>query len=115
MALQVIGIFIFSLIDSSKAWLIIVFLLIYGPGYGGPIPVRPALQADYFGTRSFGTIIGLMSLVTMVAGLASPVVAGWIFDTTGSYQSAWQIFALITLPAVPLMIMAKPPKAKSTN
>jgi MFS family permease len=111
-ALQVIGIFLFSIIEADKTWLIGAFLLIYGLGYGGPIPIRPALQADYFGTKSFGTILGLMSLVTMMAGLVSPVVAGWIFDTTGSYKTAWQIYTLITLPAVPLMLLAKPPKVK---
>jgi MFS family permease len=109
--LQVIGIFVLSMIEAHSSWLIIIFLLIYGPGYGGPIPLRPALQADYFGTRGFGTILGLMSLVTMVAGLVSPVIAGRIFDATGSYKTAWEIFAFLTLPAIPLMLLAKPPKA----
>ncbi|MBI2288450.1 MAG: MFS transporter [Chloroflexi bacterium] len=111
--LQTVGILIFSFINMDRAWLIIVFLLIFGPGYGAPIPLRPALQADYFGTRSFGTIMGLMSLISMTGGLASPVVAGWIFDVTGSYRLAWRIFALVTVPAIPLLLLAKPPKVKS--
>ncbi len=112
LGLQCVGLFIFSLVTMDKAWLILVFLLTYGPGYGGPIPVRPALQADYFGTRSFGTIMGLMSLITMIGGLASPTIAGWLFDVTGSYRLAWQTFTLVTLPAIPLMLLAKSPKAK---
>lgn len=110
--LQTIGILIFSFMDMDRAWLIVLFLLTYGPGYGGPIPLRSALQADYFGIRSFGTILGLMSAVSMVGGLASPVVAGWFFDVTGSYRLAWQLFALVTLPAIPLMLLAKPPEAR---
>ncbi|MBI4766095.1 MAG: MFS transporter [Deltaproteobacteria bacterium] len=113
--LQVIGMFILSAIHAENTWLVGVFLFVYGLGYGGPIPLRPALQADYFGTKGFGTILGLMSLVTMVAGLVSPVVAGMIFDSTGSYKTAWDIFALITLPAVPLMLLAKPPKIVDTK
>jgi len=112
MGLQTIGIAVFSFINMDNVWLLAVFLLTYGPGYGGPIPVRPALQGDYFGTRSFGAIIGLMSAVAMLAGLSSPVFAGWIFDTMGSYRMAWRIFALSSLPAVPLMLLAKPPKAR---
>lgn len=112
LALQTIGLFIFSLIGVDRMWLLLVFLLTFGPGYGGPIPVRPALQADYFGTRSFGTIMGLIAVVAMLGGLASPVLAGWMFDTLGSYHLAWQLFALATLPAIPLMLLAKPPKAK---
>lgn len=112
LTLQAIGLFIFSFVGIDKIWLIIPFLLTYGPGYGGPIPLRPALQADYFGTRSFGAIMGLMSSIGMLGGLASPVVAGWIFDVTGSYGLAWQIFAVVTLPAIPLLLLAKPPVAQ---
>lgn len=111
-ALQTLGIFIFSLIDVSRVWLIIPFLLIYGTGYGGPTAVSPALRADYFGMKNFGTIMGLMSIVSMGSGLASPVLAGWIFDVMGSYRPAWQLFALMAIPAIPLMLLAKPPKVE---
>ena len=111
LGLQTVGLFIFSTISADKVWLLIIFLLTFGPGYGGPIPLRPALQADYFGTKSFGTIMGLTAVISMAGGLVSPVVAGWIFDVTGSYRLAWQIFTLITLPAIPLMVLARPPKA----
>jgi len=112
LSLQAIGLFLFSLIDGARAWLIVPFLLIYAPGYGAPLPLRPAIQADYFGMRSFGTIMGLMSVVSQLAGLISPVLAGWIFDVTGSYNLAWRLFALLTMPAIPLMLLAKPPKAE---
>ncbi len=110
--LQAIGVFIFSFVDSDKLWLIIPFLLTYAPGFGATVPLRLALLADYFGSRNYGTIIGIMTLVSMAGGLASPIVAGWIYDATGSYQLAWQLFALITIPALPLMMLAKPPVAE---
>jgi len=112
LTLQTIGLFIFSLIDTDRAWLIVPFLLTYAPGYGGPVPLRAALQADYFGTKSFGTIFGLMAIVSMFGGLASPVVAGWVFDVMGSYHLVWQLFALVTVPAIPLILLAKAPRAK---
>lgn len=115
LSLQTIGIFLFSFVDADRTWLIIPFLLTYGPGYGGPIPLRPALQGDYFGTRSFGTIVGLLSLISMPGALASPVVAGWIFDAVGGYHLAWKLFALVTLPAIPLILLATPPKAQKRN
>jgi len=113
--LQTIGLFAFSFVHMDRIWLLVLFLLTYAPGYGAPIPLRPALQADFFGIRSFGTIMGLMAVVGMLAGLASPVVAGWIFDVTGSYRSAWQIFALTIVPAIALMLLAKPPVAKQES
>jgi len=112
LALQTVGLFLLSLIDVSRVWLLVIFLLVYAPGYGAPIVVRPALQADYFGVKNFGTIMGLISLVSLAGGLSSPIVAGWIFDTTGGYQFAWRIFALISVPTIPFMLLARRPKVK---
>jgi len=109
LVIQTIGLFFFSFINADRVWLIIPFLLLYAPGYGGPIPLRPALQADYFGISNFGTIMGIMSSISMLGGLFSPVVAGWIFDTMGSYSLAWQLSGVVTIPAIFLMLLAKPP------
>ncbi|MFC1977586.1 MFS transporter [Chloroflexota bacterium] len=110
--IQTIGLFIFSFIDAGRVWLIVPSLLLYSAGFGGTIPLRPALQADYFGTRSFGAVFGWLGLISMMGGVASPVIAGWIFDVTGSYRLSWQSFALATLPAIPLLLLARPPRAK---
>jgi len=108
-ALQSIGLFLFSLIAIDKVWLIVLFLITYAPGYGSIIPLRPALQADYFGSKQFGTIAGLMMIMSMFGGISSPIVAGLIFDITGSYRPVWQLFSLIIAPAIFLVLLAKPP------
>jgi MFS family permease len=108
--LQAIGLFFFSMITQNTIWLLVVFLLTYGPGFGGPIPIWPALQADYFGTKSFGTITGLIALTSVIGGLASPIIAGWIFDVNGSYVLAWQIFILVSVIAIPVILFTRPPK-----
>ena len=107
--LQTIGVFILSFVTKDRIWLIVPYLLTYAPGFGATVPLRLALIADYFGSRNYGTIMGIMTLISMAGGLASPIIAGWIFDTTGSYQLAWQLFALITIPAIPLMLLSKAP------
>ena len=111
LALQTIGMFLLNLIQMDRMWILVVFLFIFGTGWGAPIPLKPAIQADYFGTKSIGTIMGLLMLTATIGGLASPIIAGRIFDVTGSYHLAWQILGLITLPAVPLMLLTRPPKA----
>jgi MFS family permease len=109
LTLQAIGIFVFFLVDSDRVWVVIPFLLTYAPGFGAMMPLRPALQADYFGAKSFGAIMGTMTLIAMVGGLASPIIAGWIYDVTGGYHTAWLLCALVSLPAVPCMILARAP------
>ena len=110
--LQTVGLFVFAFITKDAMWLLLLFLFTYGPGFGGPIPLWPGLQADFFGTRSFGTIMGLLTLTSVVGGLASPIVAGWLFDVTGSYRIAWQISVFVALPAIPLLLLNRPPKPK---
>jgi MFS family permease len=109
MGLQVVGIGFFAFVTHDAMWLLVAFLLTYGPGFGGPIPLWPGLQADFFGTRSFGTIMGLLTLTSVVGSLVSPIVAGWIFDVTGSYRVAWELSVLVTLPAIPLMLLNRQP------
>ncbi len=111
--LEVIGVYIYSFIDVDKMWLVILSLPLYTIGYGGALPLKPALQADYYGVKYFGTIMGLMSSISLVGGMFSPVLAGWLFDVTGTYRLAWRILALVTLPAIPLALLAKPPKPAS--
>jgi len=108
--LQTIGIFILTFVHADSIWFIIAFLLTYAPGFGATIPLRLALQADYFGTANLGAIMGAMALVGMVGGLASPIIAGWIFDFSGSYHLAWQLFALASIPSIPMMLLAKAPR-----
>ncbi|MBI4301643.1 MAG: MFS transporter [Chloroflexi bacterium] len=105
--LQAIGVFIFANVQSP--WLIVPFLLTYGIGYGGPISVRPALLGDYFGSKHFGAIQGLVMTVSMVGGVVGPWFAGKIADVTGSYYLAFLISAAIAALSVPLILFAKPP------
>jgi MFS family permease len=71
--------------------------------------VRFALLADYFGRRSFGTLVGLTMTLTAVFGIIGPVFTGWMFDVTGSYRMAFIIMGLLVLPTVPVTLMVKQP------
>jgi len=106
--MQAIGVLFFAFVQSF--WMVIPFLIFFGPGYGGSIPLRPALMADYFGRKWFGTIQGLTQAVMTIGGIIGPYVAGGIFDATGSYTSAWLMFAGIVLAGIPFVLLAQPPK-----
>ena len=59
---------------------------------GGIVPIHASLVSSLFGQNGFGYIMGLMRpamLPVMVAGIP---FAGWVFDTMGSYDFAYQIF-----------------------
>lgn len=86
-------------------------IMLIAPGFGGSIPVRPAMLADYFGTKSFGTVNGLAMLLNTTGGALGPWVVGRIVDVTGGYREGWLIVAGVCLLAVPFALIATPPHA----
>jgi nitrate/nitrite transporter NarK len=62
-----------------------------------------ALQADLFGVRHYATLRGISSTVTSLMGAVTPWLAGWIYDTTGSY--AWLVFPSAAATAAAGVIM----------
>ena len=104
--LQTVGMFIFANIHSP--WMIIPFLLTYGPGYGAKIPLSSAIQADYFGTKSFASLRGLYALGGTISGITAPFLAGWLYDVQGNYHLAFTIFAILSLFAIPTILAIRP-------
>ncbi len=102
-AMQAVGFFIYANIRST--WTIIPFIILYGIGFGATVPLLPAIQADYFGVRSFASVRGLLSIAFAVPGIVAPVFAGWIFDIYHSYTPAFLIFAILAAISVPVMMM----------
>jgi predicted MFS family arabinose efflux permease len=64
------------------------FVVTHGISMGTQIAVIPVIAIAILGSDRFGTLFGLLQLVsTLVIGL-SPIVPGLIFDATGSYGNA---------------------------
>lgn len=106
-ATKAAGVLAFAL--STKVGEFIPSLIPLGIGFGGLVPLRPALQGEFFGTRAFGTVQGLLMVFLTVGSVVSPPFAGWMFDAAGSYRPAFIVLALTTLMAVPA-ILAVPRK-----
>src|SRR5205823_427145 len=83
--LMTVGFIIFAYVTAERWWLLPAFWLVFGLGHAGWVALSQALVADYFGARRFATIRGLSSTLGLPAGVALPIVAGQIFDRTGSY------------------------------
>jgi len=105
-ALQFFGVLIFAGISSP--WMLVPFLLLYGPGYASQIPIWPAIRVDYFGLKHYATIGGLQALGWTICGILAPVLAGWVFDTWGTYRPIWLAYAIATAAAIPFVFLIKP-------
>jgi len=97
------------LANAQSAWHLIFFFILFGPAYGGIIAIRPVIIAHYYGRHALGTIQGLTMASMTVGGVLTPLVVGILRDATGGYQWPFLVFALVTLLAVPLMWLSRPP------
>jgi sugar phosphate permease len=81
------------LAQATAFWMVLAFAVLHGVAWGMRGPLMSAMRADYFGSRSFGTISGFSSMVVMLGMMVGPVVAGALADRTGSYVFGFQILA----------------------
>jgi len=101
------------LLKARQLWQFYLFSVIFGFGYGGSVPLFPAVIADWFGTKSHGTIFGMMMLAPGIGGAIGPLLGGYIFDTTGSYDVAIIIGAAVLFMAAACSFALKAPQARN--
>ena len=98
------------LMNAKTMGMVYVFIFLFGVGFGGTVPLMPAIRAEYFGRAALGKIQGFMNPVMMFAGAVGPIFAGYVYDTTGEYRIAFQVTGLLTFCAVGAMFFARPAK-----
>tara|TARA_Y100001934_G_scaffold282529_1_gene396706 strand:- start:112 stop:1434 length:1323 start_codon:yes stop_codon:yes gene_type:complete len=92
--------------------LVLAFVVLHGLAWGARGPLMVSLRADYFGASSFGTIMGVSSLIVMLGMAAGPIVAGYMADVSGDYQSGFTLLALLSLLGSVCFFLATPPRSK---
>jgi MFS family permease len=84
----------------------------FGFGYGAVSTLMPAVVTDFYGPAHAGSLVGLIFGLAGPAGGLGPVLAGWLFDTTGSYVTAFGVAAGLNLVALTLAVLARPPASR---
>ncbi|MFC2021557.1 MFS transporter [Chloroflexota bacterium] len=106
--LQAIGVFIFANVKTIEQ--VYIFLVVFGFGYGGAMPVLFAMRAEYFGRKAYATIQGLMQMFLIPATIVGPIFAGWVYDTTDRYYNAFILFAILYLVGAGILPFVRRPK-----
>jgi sugar phosphate permease len=92
-ALTSLGVFILGFATVERNWVIVAFIVVFGIGWGGAVPMIAGLLRAYFGRERLGTIVGLAGSVMMAGMMVGAPLAGWVFDKWGRYQPAWFLLA----------------------
>ena len=98
------------LTEVNNLWMLYLFVVIYGFFYGGKVPQIPGLVGFFFGTSSLAEITGIIHALSVLVGAAGPLIAGYIFDKTGSYTIAFSLAAASFIAAGILALVLKPPR-----
>lgn len=104
LSFQVISLVILIQINISEHFLLGLFSLIFGIGFGGTIPLRPFVLARLFGPHSQAAILGLLQGFSIGASVVGPIFYGWIFDINTSYYYAIIGSLVVLLSAIPLVV-----------
>ena len=95
------------LVLSKAPWMLFSIAGIFGLAYGGCAVSHSPLVAELFGLRSHGSIFGLFGLSVTTGGAIGPLLTGYLFDMTKSYQLAFVICAVISLFGIILSVFLK--------
>ena len=114
MLMQTVGVMGLAGINASiwgvnlGLWPLPFFVVFFGLGFGASIPLRLSILGDYFGRRSYGSIVGLTSSVNALFGAAGPAIVGFIYDFSGTYRIGFTTLALAILISIPLTLTLEP-------
>jgi OFA family oxalate/formate antiporter-like MFS transporter len=103
-----IQIILFALLPNTSSVIVFqVALAIIYTCYGGGFASIPAYIGDLFGTKQLGAIHGYILTAWAAAGLAGPMFAAYMFDTTGSYANSLIFFAGMFVVALVVSILIR--------
>lgn len=74
-------------------------VMLMGLSLGAEVDAVAFLAGHYFGVRHYGLLFGTMMSGTSIAAGTAPLIAGYIYDRTGSYD-------LLLMGAIPLCLLS---------
>lgn len=111
MGLHVLGLLLLA--NATALWMVALFAIAHGLGWGGRGPQMAAIRADYFGRASFGTIMGFSSMIIMLGMIFGPLIAGVMADETGTYTAGFTLLAALAGVGSIFFILLRPPRRPS--
>ena len=94
---------------AANELMIWAFVPLHGIAWGMRGPILQSMRADYFGPTNFGTIMGFSSMIMMIGMMTGPLLAGVMFDLTGTYTAGFTFLAIAAGLGSVFMYLATPP------
>ncbi len=108
---HMVGMVLFTF--AVAPWMVWAFVPFHGLAWGVRGPLLQAIRADYFGTSSFGRIMGWSSLIMMLGTMSGPIIVGILRDTTGTYTAGFSVVTIGASLAIGFFLLASRPMPPS--
>ena len=99
-------------LEARHAWSFYSWAILFGIGYGGPMPVYAMLFHEYFGTRAIGAILGTFFMIAALGMGSGGMLGGVLYNLFGSYAAPFLTSAGAGLLAALLALTLPSPQRK---
>jgi MFS family permease len=104
-ACQTAALLVLLLVSTTGG--VILFVALFGIGFGAITPARAALVSELYGPANYGSINGIVSMFITGSRAIAPVGAGVLFTVLGSYQPVLWTTVTVSLLASIAALQAK--------
>jgi len=104
------GLAVLMLAFSQQIAVLYLCTFLFGLTMGSMLMMLPLITGECFGMVSFGMVSGMIGVFSTSGSSLGPMIAGFIFDATQSYQMAFILFSSFSLLAMLVIYFARPPE-----
>jgi OFA family oxalate/formate antiporter-like MFS transporter len=83
-----------------------------GFNFGGNFALFPLLTLENFGSKNLGANYGAVFTSYGVGGILGPVMAGKVWDTMGTFKTAFIVAASACILSAVITLALRPPRAE---
>lgn len=99
---------LFMFLTTSSFSGLVLASIFMGLSSGGFIPLQGTIVGSRFGPAAFGRVMGLLAPFTLPLAIVGPPLAGFIYDATGNYDLAFEIFLGAVIVAGTIIFFLQP-------
>jgi MFS family permease len=99
-------------IHADKMTIACPAAILMGAGFGWTFVSMNAIVGNFYGAEAFPHLMGTMFLMSAIACSPAGLVGGMLFDSYGSYTSAFVLVVAICIAAMLVLWFARMPKRK---
>jgi len=104
-----------SITDTSPSSMIWIYSIFIGLSMGGWASNTPMLISNYFGLKYYGSIYGAANMIIMMGTAFGPLIAGAIYDVTGTYRNVFIYALCLASIAIISLTLMRVPKTKTIS